>query len=97
MENQGNQYICRVKLENQKNITMVQAASFPFAVCIENDKGESVYKVVESEFFKSLVEDMLRFFETGECSFDSEQTLRVMKIRTGVIDAKKQLGQWIAL
>ncbi len=40
--------------------------------------------------------DILRFFETGELSFDSKETLEVIRIRDAVIKAKANGDeQWV--
>ncbi len=44
-----------------------------------------------------MISDILRFFENGEYSFDIAQTLDVMKIRTGVIEALGKNEEWITL
>jgi len=75
----------------------VYADSMPFTVCADTKEDVSVYKSIESDFFKNLLADILRFFETGEVSFDIEQTLKVMKIREGVIKAIGAPGDIIEL
>jgi len=97
LEKQGNQYICNIKFENEKAASMVYAPSFPFAICVQTKDTNSLYKQIESDMFKGLIADILRFYESGECSFDTNQTLLVMKIRTGVINAMDKLGEWIDL
>lgn len=97
LEAQGNQYVCNIEFENKKKASMIFAPAFPFAICAETESGESVYKNIESEFFKNLIADILRFFESGEVSFDTAQTLDVMKIRTGVVEAMEHLGEWRSL
>lgn len=97
LERQGNQYICNVGFVNNKKAAMIYSPAFPFAVCIETADGKSVYKNIESDFFKNLIADILRFYETGETSFDTAQTLDVMKIRNGVINACGHPGEWITL
>ena len=56
-----------------------------------------VYAEVTSATFNGLIRDMLHFFETGEISFNTEETLEVMKIREGAILAGERLGEWIDL
>lgn len=94
VESQGAQYVCSVAFENDKNATIIFANALPFEVCVQKANGESVYKSVQSEFFKGLLADILNFYETGEVSFDTEQTLHVMKIREALIKGKENLGNW---
>lgn len=96
-EKQNNQYVCTISFEKDKKAVMVYADSMPFTVCADTKEDVSVYKSIESDFFKNLLEDILRFFETGETSFDVEQTLKVMKIREGVIKAIGAPGAIIEL
>lgn len=97
IESQGNQYICNVIFENNKKASMIWSEPLPFAICAQTGDGKSVYKNIQSDYFKNLISDMLKFFETGNPSFNTEQTLDAMKIRTGVINAKKCIGEWIKL
>lgn len=55
------------------------------------------HKVIASDFFMGLIADMLNFFETGNVSFDTAQTLEVMKLREGAILAEENAGKWIDL
>ena len=91
VEAQGEQYLCAVDMENQKRASMLFACGAPFGVYTGG------YVEIKSDFFAHLIEDMLRFFESGKTSFDVEQTLKVMKIREGVIRGKAALGEWIIL
>ena len=50
-----------------------------------------------SAFFVSLITDILRFFETGKTSFDTEQTLEAMRMRDGALLAAETIGEWIDL
>ena len=43
--------------------------------------GETHELAADSPFFMNLMSDMLRFFKTGVTSFDTAETLEVMKIR----------------
>ena len=64
---------------------------------ISTKEDVSVYKSIESDFFKNFIADILRFFENGEVSFDVEQTLKVMQIRETVIKAMRTPGEIIKL
>lgn len=54
-------------------------------------------KIVQSKFFVGLVDDMIRFFEERSVSFDSRETLEIMKIREGAIRGMEKLGEWLSL
>lgn len=89
VEKQGEQYICSVRMENGRAGTMIFAGGAPFGIYTDG------YTSIGSDFFRGLIADMLRFFREGTLSFDGAQTLKVMKIREGVIKGKDALGEWI--
>lgn len=97
LEQQGKQYICHIAFENKKRAVLIYGEQIPYAICVEDENGNSVYRTIESSFFKNMISDILRFFENGEYSFDIAQTLDVMKIRTGVIEALGKNEEWITL
>ena len=98
VEKQGdNQYICTVAFENGKQATLVYAPCFGFSICAQKADGGFVNRGIASDFFKALIEDILRFYVSGETSFNVKQTLEVMKIRGGIIEAKNSLGNWVEL
>lgn len=89
VERQGEHYLCSVRDKDGCQSSMIFAPGAPFGVYAGG------YTAIGSNFFGLLIEDVLRFFESGAVSFDTEQTLRIMKIREGVIKGKDALGQWI--
>lgn len=96
VEMQGKQAICRVAFAGEKQATLCYAEPLPFTVCTEKN-GASAYASLDSDFFRALIDDILRFFESGETSFDTEETKEVMRIREALIRAKANPGQVIAL
>jgi hypothetical protein len=98
VELQGdNQYLCTVAFENGKRATLIYAPCFGFSICAQKQDGGFVNRGIASDFFKALIEDILRFYKSGETSFCTCQTLEVMKIRGGIIQAKNTLGEWVEL
>jgi len=98
VEKQGkNQYVCSVAFKDGKSATMLFDPSYGFGICAEKENGQSVSRAINSDFFKSLIADILAFFKTGGTSFDTNETLEVIKIREGVVKAKSSLGEWIEL
>ena len=95
-EAQGKQYIVTVKLDGA-DATMVYSPDLPYAMSSENENGERVYKTSGKGHFPALMEDILRFFETGEVSFDTNETLDVMKLREAAIKATALNGEWIEI
>lgn len=81
---QGEQIICNIKFENDKKATLVYAPAMPFAISATNEKGESVYSEIKSDFFVNLTDEILKFFSTGVLPFEASQTLNAMKIRDAI-------------
>lgn len=52
---------------------------------------------IDSPFFENLISDILRFFKTGEVSFDVNETLEVMKIREAAVKGCMSLGETVTL
>jgi hypothetical protein len=67
--------------------------SLPFAVGTDYDGNKLIG--IKSSFFNSLISDLLRFFEDGRCSFDTAETLEVMKIREAIIKSIENYGQQV--
>ncbi|MBR4073545.1 MAG: hypothetical protein IKK24_06340, partial [Clostridia bacterium] len=85
---QGNQRIISVNTENGKKATLIYACGLAFTVCAENSKGEeNKYLSLNSDFFGYLLDDIVKFFESGNLPFDSKQTLEVMRLRDAVLNA----------
>ena len=77
----GNQIICNISAENGKSAMLIYAPPLPFSVTCDKADGNAAYVKITSDFFANLMGDIIRFFECGEVSFDSAETLEVMKIR----------------
>ena len=94
VEAQGKQYISTVKLDGA-SATMIYSPELSYAMSSENENGERVYKTSGKGHFPALIEDILHFFETGEFSFDTNETLDVMKLREAAIKGAFADGQWL--
>ena len=75
--------------------TMMFAPCMPFAATVADEEGRSAHVAINSPFFDHLIADIFHFFETGETSFCSCETLEVMKRRERVIEAKSKAGIWL--
>ncbi|MBR2353124.1 MAG: hypothetical protein IKA76_01300 [Clostridia bacterium] len=96
----GAQTYLHIAYGDDRSATMMFARSVPYMLYMASSdpKGpRPVTVTVGSEFFKGLIADMLRFFEEKTVSFDTAQTLEVMRIREGAILAGEQEGKWIEL
>lgn len=90
------QRVCTVEFEGGKSARMIYAPSFGFLVNADTATG-NIGKNISSDFFAALISDILRFYLSGKPSFDTSETLRVMKIRGGVVKANGTLGEWLSL
>ncbi len=98
VEKQGsNQYVMAVEFENGKRATMLYSQGYSFAVCVEGQDGKAKNLPALSGTFDGLIADILRFYNTGEVSFDAAETLEVMKIREAIIKGQNELDVWINL
>lgn len=93
-----NSLFFHVFYDDGRDATMTYARDrLPFTVHMSGGAEKGVYAKAESAFFVNLMEDIIRFFETGEVSFDVAQTLEVMKIREGALRAADNPGTLIEL
>ena len=95
VEKQGKQYITSVKLEGDKEATMIYSPSLSFAIAAETADGVTSYAPAGQGFFLDLILDIVNFFETGEVSFNTAETLTVMKLREAAVSGMEKLGEWI--
>lgn len=70
--------------------------ALPFTVLSEGGEKPR-WQQVKSDFFAALLRDILRFYESGETSFDIAETLEVMAVREAALRALDTPGQWISL
>jgi hypothetical protein len=95
IEEVGEARQCYVETVSGKVATLTWAPTLPYTVWASTAGQTSVYTPVKSDFFKGLMADILRFYETGEPPFDPAQTLEVMRIREALLRATECPGIWI--
>lgn len=96
-EAMGNQRLFTMTTDSGKIVKLFYADCLPFAVWGEKADGTSIYAPIESSFFQSLIEDILKLYEFGTVSFAPAQTLEVMRIRDAVLKANNCLGSCISI
>lgn len=94
---QGPESIFSVEYENGKRATILHATAFGFFAAMAKESGEQAGGAVTSSFFPALVLDMVRFFETGEVSFDPDETLEVMKLIELCLRAEAAPDTWVTM
>lgn len=79
----------RVSYDDGRFATMTFAPALPFIVTASKD-DETRYMPIQSDYFKRLLADILRFYTSGSTSFDVAQTLEVMKIREAALLSREK-------
>ena len=87
LKKDGDKILATVSYPDGREGTLTFANDLPFTVKATEKDGKTVEKNIDSPFFNSLIEDIIRFFGDGELSFDSEETLEVMKLREKFVAA----------
>ena len=85
-QNGVNTIICIVYMENGDIGNLIYAPTFGFSVTGQDEKS-GFTKPVSSDFFGGLIEDILKFYETGKSSCEPWQTLECMRIREMLLNA----------
>ena len=97
VKNIGGQRVCRIVTENSAQAVILFSPEMGFGITAENRNGEFIHRDMASDFFANLISDIIKFYEDGVMPFDSKQTMEVMRIRTGLLEAEKADGKWIEL
>ena len=97
VEAMGDQRICRVVSKSGKEAAIMFSNGYNYNIMAIPVEGKPYRQAITSSFFVSLLQDIIRFFETGEYSFDPQQTLEVMRVRDALMAAEQADSQWIAI
>ena len=97
IEKQGAQKLCSVETISGKHASIVFAAALPYIIAAEDKDGNALCQNIESSMFVNMLADIIRFFDSGEVSFDVAQTLEAMRFRDGLLKADECPGQWIEI
>ena len=88
---------CTVMYEDGTRAKLIYSPRYPFTAYADDGVESGEQKPIVSGYFPALMEEILKFFETGVLPFDSQQTLDCMKIREALITGLGKDGQWIEL
>ena len=88
---------CTVMYEDGTRAKLIYSPRYPFTAYADDGVESGEQKPIVSGYFPALMEEILKFFETGVLPFDSQQTLDCMKIREALITGLEKDGQWIEL
>lgn len=87
---EGENKTIAVDYGNGRSAAINYSAELPFTVCVERKGGgKPVYLPIQSFYFKNLVREILRFFDTGVPYVSEEQTLGLMAIRDACLAAQR--------
>lgn len=95
IEEVGTARQCYVETVSGKLATLTWAPPLPYAVYAAEQGANGTYATIKSEFFKGLIADILRFYDSGEVSFDPTQTLEIMRVREALLRATACPGIWV--
>ncbi len=95
----------KVKVEKygiQRIAHMISKSGKKASIVFSPGMGFSVYtdkttKNCTSDFFGTLMVEILNFFETGILPFDKGETLSAMALREALLKAENAEGEWIAV
>lgn len=96
IEAEGETIACGLKTYSGDSVKLFFGNGLPFGVK-GTVNGEEISYEIKSDFFKNLIADILKFFESGDLPFDAAQTLKVMQIRDLLLKAEKSNGEWVTL
>lgn len=91
----GAQRLCRLVSRKGIEAAIMFSAGYNYNIMALPVEGKPYRQAITSSFFVALLQDIIRFFETGEHSFDPQQTLEVMRVRDALMAAEKVDGQWL--
>lgn len=86
-----------VEYENQRQATFTQLGAAPFQAILTNAEGESFYINHNTHMFEQLIEQILRFFETGIAPISSHETIEVMALIQAGAKAIENHDDWITV
>ena len=96
----GAQTHVHIGYDDGRCANMMLARSLPYAVYLSDGTAKGprpVTATVDPIFFKALMADILRFFQTLEVSFDTAETLEVIRLRDGILASLDSQGSWLEI
>lgn len=95
VEKLGEQRICHAETENGKRASIVYSPLEVTSINCETKEGDYTHIDISSEFFIKLIEEIIKFFDTGLLPFDIKQTLEVMRFRDALLNAENADENWL--
>ena len=95
VEKLGEQRICHAETENGKRASIVYSPLEVTSINCETKEGDYTHIDISSEFFIKLIEEIIKFFDTGLLPFDIKQTLEVIRFRDALLNAENADENWL--
>ena len=95
VEKIGEQRICHAETENGKRASIVYSPLEVTGINCETKEGDYTHIDISSEFFIKLIEEIIKFFDTGLLPFDTKQTLEAMRFRDALLNAENADENWL--
>lgn len=96
-EEVGGCSIFRIGFDDGRAASMTYApGKLPFSAYMDNGEARA-WKKIESDYFKILIHEILKFYETGVLPFDVSETLEIAKIREKALVASNTPDTWIEI
>ena len=98
-EQRGEQEWAHIGYRDGRQATLIISMGdyMDFQVLLTDCCGKTRNLFIGSPIFRLQMKDVLRFFETGETSFDRAQTLELMRTLDAIIKSKKENGACVRL
>lgn len=91
---QADQVCADIAYADGRHAKLLYAPALPFTATVSADGESSSYLVIESPFFDHLIADIFRFFETDTVSFDTAETMEIMRLRETILAAASEPDVW---
>jgi hypothetical protein len=94
----GDQLMFRVRYPDGRAASMIFGEKFSFTAYMNTaDNHPSKMFKIASDYFKLLMADIVNFFESGEISFNTAETLEVMSLRESALKAIGTPDTWVEI
>ena len=81
--------------DDRRTVISFFGSGVGFNTALHYRDGRSKELRIESDFFRLFIADMVRFFRTGEPSFDIKETLTVVAMLEAGRKAASNPGVWV--
>lgn len=79
---------------DDRHASVFYAPCMPFTATVARRGEPSEHLSIDSPFFDHLIADIIRFFETDTVSFDTAQTMEIMRLREAILAAAGEPDVW---